>query len=242
MRAYLDHLREGALGDDAVPPALAGNDDGQALADEIVRDLVELAGIEGKTRRLTRGNDGGIERIVDARLQGSIEIGIVQDARRFVAARFERAVQCDNARGERSRLVGAEHIHAAQILDRFQAPDDDALARHHAGAGGKGDADDGGQQFGREADRKGHGEEKRFDDRPTQQQIDRQHEEDDDDNDADEKEAEMADAALEFRLRRLRLQASGNGAEGGAGAGFRDQHPGRAAPDRGAEENCIAAR
>ena len=43
-------------------------------------------------------------------------------------------VQSDNALGQRAGLVGAEYVHAAEVLDRIEAADDDPLPGHCAGA------------------------------------------------------------------------------------------------------------
>ncbi len=70
-----DDMGVGALGDDAVRVrvALLLDHHGQAPALEVVRKLVDLAGQGPGFRRRGRGDDGRVERIVDAGLQLGIE-------------------------------------------------------------------------------------------------------------------------------------------------------------------------
>ena len=69
-------------------------------------------------------------------------------------------VENDGALGQRAGLVGAQNIHAAEVLDRVQAADDDAAPAHGPGAGGQGHADDRRQQLRRQADRERNGKQR----------------------------------------------------------------------------------
>ena len=64
--------------------------------------------------------------------------------------------------GERAGLVGAEHVHGAEVLDRVQPLDDHFLPRHADRAAGEADRDDHRQHFGRQAHGHGQGEEERL--------------------------------------------------------------------------------
>ena len=57
---------------------------------------------------------------------------------------------------ERAGLVGAEHVHRAEVLDGVEPLDDDLLLRHRQRALGEADRDDHRQHFRRQAD--GHGQ------------------------------------------------------------------------------------
>ena len=60
---------------------------------------------------------------------------------------------------QRARLVGAQHVHAAEIFDRRQAPDQHPAVGQLPGPGGQRDGDDCRQQFGRHANGQSHREE-----------------------------------------------------------------------------------
>ena len=76
-------------------------------------------------------------------------------------AGVEDVAQDDRAFGQRARLVGAQDVHAAEVLDGVEPAHDDAALAHRPGAGGERDADDRRQQFRRQADGQRHGEEQR---------------------------------------------------------------------------------
>ena len=156
--------------------------------------------------------------------------------------RVQDVAQNDGAFGQRARLVGAKDIHAAEVLDRVQAADDDATLAHGPGTGGKGHADDRRQQLRRQADRERHGEQQGLDHRAVEKQIHRQHEQDDDDHHADEQIAELAHAAREVGLGRPRSQPCRDRPELGPAAGLDDENLRRAAADRGAEKDGIGPR
>lgn len=121
---------------------------------------------------------------------------------------------------KRAGLVGADYVHAAEVLDRVQAADDDSFARHRAGSRGERHADSGGQELRRQPDRKRNRKQQRFDHWPADKLIDRQHEENDDDHHPDQEIAELPDAAPELCLGRASLQPRDDCAEGGPAAGF----------------------
>ena len=145
-----EHLGEGALGDHLViGRARCRGDDGQAAADEVVGDLVDLDVAGGREAgRGTRRHERGVERVLDPRLEAGVEEGEFAHAVRACPCAVERALQDDVAFGQRAGLVGAEDGHAAEVFDRVEAAHDHAAACHGAGAGREGDADDRGQKLG----------------------------------------------------------------------------------------------
>ena len=183
------------------------HDDGEPPAHEVVGDLIDLGEAAGRQPgALARGDDRGIERVLDAGLEGRVEKGEPSNLIRRPVCGVEGVAQDDGAFGQRARLVGAQDVHAAEVLDGLEAADDDAAFAHRPGAGGKGHADDRRQQLRRQPDRQRHGEQQRLDHRPVEQQVHRQHEEDDDDHHADEQIAELPHAAREVGLGRARPQ------------------------------------
>ena len=68
-------------------------------------------------------------------------------------------LQHDAVLGQRAGLVGAQHIHAAEVLDGIEPLDDHLLAAHRQRALGQADRDDHRQHLRRQAHRHGHREE-----------------------------------------------------------------------------------
>ena len=220
--------------------ALLRDHDGEALADEVVGDLVDLAKTRDAEAVLLAGRlDGGVEGILDPRLQRGVQMGEAAHLRGLVALRVHRRAERDDTFREGARLVRAQDVHAAQVLDRFQPPHDHPALRHHPRAAGEGDADDGGQQLGRDAHGQGHREQQRLDPRPVQQEVDGQDEENHHRHHAQEQGPELPDAAGELRLRSAREQSSRDGTEGGGAPGLHDQDLRRSAPHRGSQEHRV---
>ena len=74
--------------------------------------------------------------------------------------------ELDDAFGERAGLVGAQHVHAAEVLDRVQAPHEHAVRAPSSGAARQVDAEDRRQQLGAQSDGQRDREEQRLDRRP----------------------------------------------------------------------------
>src|SRR3546814_16172893 len=70
-------------------------------------------------------DNGGIERVLDAGLEGCIEKSKVSDLVRSLAFGIQHLAQNELSFGQRARLVGAQDVHAAQILDRLEPAHDD---------------------------------------------------------------------------------------------------------------------
>ena len=127
---------------------------------------------------------------------------------RIVAAR-----ELHDAFGEGARLVGAEHVHAAQVLDGAQVPHDHPVARHHPRPAGQVHAEDGGQQLRAQAHRERHREEQRLHRGPTPEHVgDEDHDHQDEHGDGQEG-AEPTEPAVELGFRRLPAEAAGHGPE-----------------------------
>ena len=83
-----------------------------------------------------------VNRIGEAGLEGRVQVRIQQ---RFLA-RFtdsiDGAIEFHRSFGECARLIDAENIHAAEVLDRGKLLDDHLHPRHMNGADREVDADD----------------------------------------------------------------------------------------------------
>ena len=183
--------------------AVRGHDDGQPLAQEIVGNLVDLAKPcvvkPALSPAATMAASSGFSMPVS---KAALRKASCRTSSRLAGCRHPGIVESDDPLGQRAGLVGAEYVHAAEVLDRVQAADDDALPGHRAGAGGQRHADDGGQQLRRQADRERDRKQQRLDHRPAEKLVHRQHEQNDDDHHPDQEVAELPDAAPELGLGR----------------------------------------
>ena len=191
---------------------------------------------------LARGHDRGIERVLDAGLERRVEKGKPANLIRSPISGVQHIAQNDGALGQRARLVGAQDVHAAEVLDGLEAADDDAAFAHGPGAGGEGHADDRRQQLRRQTDRQRHGEQQRLDHRAVEKQVHRQHEQDDDDHHADQQIAELPHAAREVGLGRARAQPCRDRPELGPATGLDGEDLRRAAAHRSAEKDGVGPR
>ena len=222
-RADVEHVRERALGDDEMLRwgIVPRHDDGETAAEEVVGDFVDLRESLGRQARARAcGHDRGIERVLDAGLERRVEKGEPANLVRSPVTDVKDVAQNDGAFGQRARLVGAQDVHAAEVLDGIQTTNDDATLIHGPGAGGEGHADDRRQQLRRETDRERSREQQRLDHRAVEQQVYRQHEQDDDDHHADEQIAELPHAAREVGLGRARPEPSRDRPELGLAPGL----------------------
>ena len=230
-RAYRENLGERALGDH--PGGLGpgfGDDDRQPATQEVVRDLVELAHVTDGGSVLGSGSlDRGVERVGDARLERRVEEAGASDIVRRLPIAAER------------RVVGTQHVHAAEVLDGVEPPHDDPAGREVARARRQGHADDRGKHLGRQADRQRHCEQQRFGDRAAEQLVDRQHRQHDDDHDLQQHAPEVTNPARELGLRLGLTQLAGDPSELGVPARLGDQHRRRAAAHRRTHEQHVGA-
>ena len=235
-RADFQHARQRPLGHQQVLPA-PGDQHAESLADEIVGLLVELA-VAGRLRARL-GDDGRVDRVGVARLEGGVEIGVEARPLARLAAGIDDRVQPHLALGQRAGLVRAEHVHAAEVLDGRQPADDDPLPGHAPRPVGQVDADDRREQLRGQPDGDRHGEEERLQDRPVQGDVDGEDGQDQQQGHLQQQVAEVADAALEPGLRRPEPERPGDPAEFGIPARADDQEPCRAADDAGAQEEAV---
>ncbi len=244
-RADGQHVVEGPLGDDQVARRIGvrGHDDRQAPADEVVRDLVDLR-VAGGDQALAGagGHDGLVQRVLDAGLEGRVQVRQSQDFLRRLSVGIERLAQLDHALGQRAGLVGAEHVDGTEVLDRLEPAHDDPARGHRARPVGQRHADDRRQQFRGQSDGQRDREHQRVDDRPMQQQVDGQHEQHHHDHDLQQQVTEAAHAPRELGLGLAGLDACGDRAVHGVAPGAGDQHRCRAAAHRRAQKDRVRPR
>jgi hypothetical protein len=124
-----------------------------------------------------------VHRAPQTRLERAVQRGQPDHSLVLSTAHVDVERQADLTFRERPRLVAAEDVHAAEVLDGGEPLDDDLLPRHADGAGGERDGDDHGQELGRQPDRQRHREQERFQRIAAQERVDQEdeeHEEQDD--------------------------------------------------------------
>src|SRR5258706_15909757 len=129
--ANVENWFQRALGDEGVDPLSVRHNYTQAFADEIIGDFVYLLLVANVNAGFFSVRiDRFIQWIAQSGLIMGIEIGVTQNSYRCLSLNIHCAIESDNTFGERASLVGAEHIHAAKILNGVQASHDHAALRH----------------------------------------------------------------------------------------------------------------
>ena len=150
-------------------------------------------------------------------------------------------VNLRDALGERARFVGAQHIHAAEVLDGGEPFHNHLLAGHAAGAMGQVHADDRRQQLRRQAHPQRQGEQKGVDNRAVEVDVDREDQRDQEQRDLQQQVAEAAHSSLELGFRPALAQLGGDGPVDGAAAGVDHHSPAGAAHHMAAHRQPVAA-
>lgn len=223
----------GARGEHALGRAL---DDEQplALALDHHRDPAPLE-VEGHLVDAPVAGDVGVlvaeDRVVhgraQARLVGAVERGEPDHRLVVLAPQVHVPVDGDLPEREGPRLVAAEHVHAAEVLDGGQPLHDDLPPGHAHRAARQRDRHDHGQELGREPHRERHREEEGLERVAAEEGVDEEDEEHEEEHDLEDQEAKAAGAALELGVGRPGVEPRGHAPE--LRAGSRGHH------DRGAD-------
>ena len=208
MGGNAEHLLHGALGHEQLPARAVGDDHAHPAPLEIEGDLVRLAvgvqqfGIQPALRAQLLGarDDGGVHQIFQSRLMVAVQPGIAQNARVLLPRDVKVHFQHDFVLRDGARLVRAQHVHRAQILDGVQIFDDDLLARHCDRALGKTGRNDHGQHLGREPHGNAHGKQPRIQPVPLGQPVDEEYDGHHDEHEADEQAGDCVHTAVERRF------------------------------------------
>ena len=221
-------------------PAVLCHEDAQALAHKVVGDLVELF-VSGDVES-AGGADGIVDGVGKPRLEGGVEKGVQEDLLALVAVDVQGAVEPDGPLGDRPRLVGAQDVHAAEILDGGEPLHDDPLLCHPPCAMGEVDGDDRGEKLWGQPHGERHGEKEGLHDGPPEVDVEAEDDDDDEKGDLHEEKAEAAHTGLEVRLGRSDLEPLRNAAEFGCKPRVHDEGARRAADHMGPHEEGIGPR
>ena len=199
-----------------------------ALALEVERDLVHLAGAALHVE-IGVGEDGAVEQIAQAGLVVRIHVSVAKDVVRLAIGHVDVALEDDPILRQGARLVGAEHVHRAEVLDGVEALDDDLLLAHRHRALGEIDGDDHRQHLGREPDRHREAEEQGLGPVVLGEADDEEDGGDHDGHEADHQPGKALDAAVEAGEHAPAGELGGEGTEVGARAGIHHHAAGGAA-------------
>ena len=136
------------------------DDHGGATKFGVEGNLVDLAPAAGHAAGALE--QGVVERIVNPGGEARVERGQGECVVLRDTARIEYLGECDRAASERAGLVAAQHVDAAEVLDRREMLHDDALLRHSHGAARQGEGGDHRHELGDDADGECDGEEERL--------------------------------------------------------------------------------
>ena len=217
MAAGGEDFLDGALADQLMVIILFGNDDGHAAAHEIERDFIDFDVIAGQLHfrlQFHMVEHGAVEQVFEARLVMAVQVSELQHFIGRLAEHIRMALEHDLVLRQGACLVGAEHIHGAEVLDRIEALHDDFLFRQFYGALGQGAGDDHGQHFRRQADGHGQGKQERFHPVALGPAVDQEHQRRHHEGEADQQPADAVHARFKRGRRALGgRHARGDGAE-----------------------------
>ena len=211
---------------------------GEALAVEVEGNLVYL-------RILPNGGmfmlqDGVVQRALDAGFKITVQVDESQHLFVVLPLNVHVPVKDDLAFGQRSGLVAAQNLDAAEILDRSELLHQNLLPGHPARALRQCDGDDHRHHLRRHPHGKRDREQERFQEGTMQHQVHQQDEKHQQHNHPGDHQPEMANPAAELGLRRPHSQPLGNGAESSVLAGAHDDRGADARLHGGSQEDAVA--
>jgi len=135
---------------------------GHHTAREVERDLVQLLvlldhRLPVEVRAI---QDRSVEQILQSRLEVANKVTIQEHFFRFSPSDVAMPLENDAVLRERAGLVGAQHVHAPEVLNGVEPLDDYLFAAHGECALREANGHNHGQHFGGEAHGHGHCEEK----------------------------------------------------------------------------------
>ena len=166
----------------------------------------------------------------------AVQPGHLQDPVAAPAGNVDVMLEDDPVLGQGAGLVGAEHVHGAEVLDRVEALDHHLAPRHRHRALGQVGADDHRQHFRGQADRHGESEHERLGPVALGETVDQQHDRHHHQHEADQQPTDAVHPTVEGGLRPRTDDGTGQRTEIGARTGGNHHRGGRAADHVGADE------
>ncbi len=140
-----EHFLDRALADQQVIATAVLDDDRQAPTDEVERQLIDLAvGERHLELRILLGEAQHrlVHQVLHAALVMAVQPGQAEDRVIALPVGADMVLEDDLVLGQGAGLVGAQHIHRAEVLDRVQTLDHHLAPGHGHGALGEVGADD----------------------------------------------------------------------------------------------------
>ena len=144
-----------------------------------------------------------VERTLQAALEMAVQPGQGKHPLAVVVGDIDMPGQRDARLGQRAGLVRAQHVHRAQIVDRWQALYDHALMRQPDRATREGDGHDHRQEFRRQPDRERQRKDHGVHPGPVERHALGHHQQDEHHGDTQDQYAEPAQPNFEGGRRRL---------------------------------------
>ncbi len=207
VRAAFQDVLDGAFddqGDLARTAVRRAYDGGRKAAGGVEGEGVDAGGVVGGGAvflvgveyRLVEGVGGG--QLGELKGPQGVDGGPVEHVRVGGAVRAHGAVDGGAVLGEGARLVDAQDVGRAEVVQGGQPPDDDlAAAREPGGAARQRRRDDDGQHLRREPDRDRDGERQRLHSAPPHQRVDQQHQRGGEQHEPDEGPGDAVHRAVE---------------------------------------------
>ncbi len=245
VRALVEDLFRSALGEQDCFAFGILHQYGHHAPGEVERDLVQLLVLldHGLPVEVGAIQDRPVEQVLEAGLEVADQVAVQKHFLGFLSGHVAMPLEDDAILGERAGFVGAQHVHAPEVLNGVEPLDDHFLAAHGERALGEADRDDHGQHLRREAHGHGHREEKGALPIVLGEPVDEEHQRHHHRHEPDHEPGEAAEALIEAGGRRLFRDGAGHAAEIGVDPGGDHDCGGRAAFDAGPHEaRCCSAR
>ena len=205
---------------------------------EVEREFVQLLVLLDRRLPVEVGaiQDRPVQQVLEARLEVADQVAVQQHFLGFPPGDVAMPLKDDAVLGERAGFVGAQHVHASEVLDGVEPLDDHLLAAHGERAFGEADGDNHGQHLGGEAHRHRHREEKGALPIVLGEPVDEEHQGNHHRHEPDHEPGEAVEALVEAGRRPVLRDRAGHAAEIGVDPGS-DHDRGRgAAFDAGPHE------
>ena len=241
VRALVEDLFRSALGEEDRLAFGILHQHGHHAPREVERDLVQLLVLLDQRLLVEVGaiQNRAVEQVLEARLEVADQVAVQKHFLGFPPGDVAMPLEDDAILGERAGLVGAQHVHAAEVLNGVEPLDDHLLAAHGERALGEADGDDHGQHLGSEAHGHGHREEEGAFPIVLGEPVDEEDQRHHHRHEPDHEPGEAIEALVEAGRRPLLRDRAGHAAEIGVDS-RRDHDRGRrAAFDAGPHEAYV---
>ena len=224
-------LLRSPFGDHTILTLGGADDDRHDAPLEIEGNLIDLGIAWDVDMCLGVQQDRPVQDILEPGLKVAVQVSQREDGIALLQNDIAVLLQNHLVHGECARLVGAQHIHRPQILDRVQAFDDHLLAADLQGPFGQADRHDHRQHLGRQSDRHCHCKEEGLRPLSLSQSIDQEYQRDHHQNESQHEPGEPRDSLIKGRGSRVLGQDLSHATQIGLGSGGDHDRGGCAAFD-----------